>query len=169
MVNDSANVTSAGRSFQICGPTTGKARLAIVDSLTDGTTIIDTDMLAAGLCDVELMFMTLGILEREQEQSVVYGSIDFGKTIVSHDKYKELVNIQQLLLSQSSVTTVIVDFYSRKRCLLRICLLFTDMYLVVSFKLFLFKWCKRQAGQCPNSYVDATQDAATLWLKINQG
>ena len=25
--------------FQICGPTTGKARLATVDSLTDGTTI----------------------------------------------------------------------------------------------------------------------------------
>jgi len=33
------SVTSAGRSFQICGPTTGKARLATVDSLTDGTTI----------------------------------------------------------------------------------------------------------------------------------
>jgi hypothetical protein len=32
-----------------------------------------------------------GILEREQEQSVVYGSIDFGKTVVAHDKYKELV------------------------------------------------------------------------------
>lgn len=33
-----------------------------------------------------------GILEREQEQSVVYGSIDFGKTVVTHDKYKELVS-----------------------------------------------------------------------------
>ena len=32
-----------------------------------------------------------GILEREQEQSVVYGSIDFGKTVVPNDKYKELV------------------------------------------------------------------------------
>lgn len=32
-----------------------------------------------------------GILEREQEQSVVYGSIDFGKTIVTHDQYKELM------------------------------------------------------------------------------
>ena len=32
-----------------------------------------------------------GILEREQEQSVVYGSIDFGKTIVTNEKYKELV------------------------------------------------------------------------------
>ncbi|XP_063853369.1 LOW QUALITY PROTEIN: clustered mitochondria protein homolog [Scylla paramamosain] len=32
-----------------------------------------------------------GILEREQEQSVVYGSIDFGKTVVSHDKYLELL------------------------------------------------------------------------------
>lgn len=33
----------------------------------------------------------VGILEKEQEQSVVYGSIDFGKTIVANDKYKELV------------------------------------------------------------------------------
>ncbi|KAG9332172.1 hypothetical protein JZ751_015708 [Albula glossodonta] len=32
-----------------------------------------------------------GILEREQEQSVVYGSIDFGKTVVSHPKYLELL------------------------------------------------------------------------------
>lgn len=27
-----------------------------------------------------------GILEREQEQSVVYGSIDFGKTVVSNPR-----------------------------------------------------------------------------------
>lgn len=33
-----------------------------------------------------------GILEREQEQSVVYGSIDFGKTVVTSDKYKDLVS-----------------------------------------------------------------------------
>ncbi|XP_023320484.1 clustered mitochondria protein homolog [Eurytemora carolleeae] len=32
-----------------------------------------------------------GILEREQEQSVVYGSIDFGKTIVTHSKYLDLL------------------------------------------------------------------------------
>merc|ERR1719188_2149558 len=32
-----------------------------------------------------------GILEREQEQSVVYGSIDFGKTVVSHSKYLDLL------------------------------------------------------------------------------
>ncbi|CAA81605.1 Clustered mitochondria protein homolog [Caenorhabditis elegans] len=32
-----------------------------------------------------------GILEREQEQSVVYGSIDFGKTVVSDEKYHELL------------------------------------------------------------------------------
>ena len=37
-VDDSADVTSSGRSFQICGPTTGKARLPTVDSLTGGTT-----------------------------------------------------------------------------------------------------------------------------------
>ncbi|CAG2106044.1 unnamed protein product [Medioppia subpectinata] len=33
-----------------------------------------------------------GILEREQEQSVVYGSVDFGKTVVTHSKYLELLN-----------------------------------------------------------------------------
>lgn len=32
-----------------------------------------------------------GILEREQEQSVVYGSVDFGKTVVTHPKYLELL------------------------------------------------------------------------------
>uniref|UniRef100_A0A8B9H9X9 Clustered mitochondria protein homolog n=1 Tax=Astyanax mexicanus TaxID=7994 RepID=A0A8B9H9X9_ASTMX len=32
-----------------------------------------------------------GILEREQEQSVIYGSIDFGKTVMSHPKYLELL------------------------------------------------------------------------------
>ncbi|XP_037123717.1 clustered mitochondria protein homolog isoform X2 [Syngnathus acus] len=32
-----------------------------------------------------------GILEREQEQSVIYGSIDFGKTVVTHSKYLELL------------------------------------------------------------------------------
>ncbi|KAK7087364.1 clustered mitochondria protein homolog [Littorina saxatilis] len=32
-----------------------------------------------------------GILEREQEQSVVYGSVDFGKTVVTSDKYRELL------------------------------------------------------------------------------
>jgi len=32
-----------------------------------------------------------GILEREQEQSVVYGSIDFGKTVVTHSKYLDLL------------------------------------------------------------------------------
>jgi protein TIF31 len=33
-----------------------------------------------------------GILEREQEQSVVYGSIDFGKTVLTHPKYLDLLN-----------------------------------------------------------------------------
>ncbi|KAK6638065.1 hypothetical protein RUM44_008490 [Polyplax serrata] len=33
-----------------------------------------------------------GILEREQEQSVVYGSVDFGKTVISHPKYMELLS-----------------------------------------------------------------------------
>ncbi|KAL1517977.1 hypothetical protein ABEB36_001669 [Hypothenemus hampei] len=33
-----------------------------------------------------------GILERDQEQTVVYGSIDFGKTVLSHPKYLDLLN-----------------------------------------------------------------------------
>ncbi|PIK50907.1 putative clustered mitochondria protein-like, partial [Apostichopus japonicus] len=33
-----------------------------------------------------------GILEREQEESVIYGSIDFGKTVVGCEKYKELLS-----------------------------------------------------------------------------
>ena len=37
MDNDSAEVTSSGRSFHIRGPTTGKARLATVVNLTGGT------------------------------------------------------------------------------------------------------------------------------------
>lgn len=39
-----------------------------------------------------------GILEREQEQSVVYGSIDFGKTVLTHPKYLELVIFSLMLL-----------------------------------------------------------------------
>ena len=38
MANDSADVTSSGRSFKVCGPATGKARLPTVDSLLVGTT-----------------------------------------------------------------------------------------------------------------------------------
>ena len=30
-------------------------------------------------------------MEREQEQSVVYGSIDFGKSVVTHPKYMDLL------------------------------------------------------------------------------
>ena len=46
-----------------------------------------------------------GILEREQEQSVVYGSIDFGKTVVTHQKYLELLGRagQQLKVLQHNV------------------------------------------------------------------
>lgn len=33
-----------------------------------------------------------GILERDQEHSVVYGSVDFGKTVLSHPKYLEMLN-----------------------------------------------------------------------------
>jgi Cdc6-like AAA superfamily ATPase len=35
-------------------------------------------------------------LEKEQEQSVVYGSTDFGKTCATNEKYRELVNKQNI-------------------------------------------------------------------------
>jgi len=38
MANSSADVKSYGRSFQVCGPVTGKARPLTVDSLLIGTT-----------------------------------------------------------------------------------------------------------------------------------
>ncbi|EGT33487.1 CBN-CLU-1 protein [Caenorhabditis brenneri] len=46
-----------------------------------------------------------GILEREQEQSVVYGSIDFGKTVVSDEKYHDLLEeaAQQLKMLPHTV------------------------------------------------------------------
>uniref|UniRef100_A0A1I7UQN9 Clustered mitochondria protein homolog n=1 Tax=Caenorhabditis tropicalis TaxID=1561998 RepID=A0A1I7UQN9_9PELO len=46
-----------------------------------------------------------GILEREQEQSVVYGSIDFGKTVVSDEKYHSLLEdaAQQLKMLPHTV------------------------------------------------------------------
>jgi len=37
VANNSADVTSSGRSFRVCGPVTGKARLPTVDSLLVGT------------------------------------------------------------------------------------------------------------------------------------
>jgi Cdc6-like AAA superfamily ATPase len=38
-------------------------------------------------------------LEKEQEQSVVYGSTDFGKTCTTNEKYKELVNKTRLIIN----------------------------------------------------------------------
>jgi len=37
VVNDSADVTSSGRSFQVCGPALGKVRLPTVDSPENDT------------------------------------------------------------------------------------------------------------------------------------
>lgn len=62
-----------------------------------------------------------GILEREQEQSVVYGSIDFGKTVLGHKKYLELLNKagQQLKILPHSVLndkSEIIDICSSVEC-----------------------------------------------------
>ena len=39
-----------------------------------------------------------GILDKDQEQSVVYGSTDFGKTCATHPKYDELVSAAACVL-----------------------------------------------------------------------
>ena len=51
MANDSADVTSSGRSFHVCEPATGKARLPTVDSLLIGTTrrLVPTERSDRGL------------------------------------------------------------------------------------------------------------------------
>lgn len=35
--------------------------------------------------------LVLGILEREQEQSIVHGSIDFGKNVLTNKEYTDLI------------------------------------------------------------------------------
>uniref|UniRef100_A0A4W4HU71 Clustered mitochondria protein homolog n=1 Tax=Electrophorus electricus TaxID=8005 RepID=A0A4W4HU71_ELEEL len=62
-----------------------------------------------------------GILEREQEQSVIYGSIDFGKTVVSHPKYLELLEktSRPLKVQRHAVLNekdVAVELYSSVEC-----------------------------------------------------
>lgn len=62
-----------------------------------------------------------GILEREQEQSVVYGSIDFGKTVVSNTKYMDLLSkpAQQLKIAPHRVVNEkgeIVELCSSVEC-----------------------------------------------------
>lgn len=57
-----------------------------------------------------------GILEREQEQGVIYGSIDFGKTVCSHKKYLELLDKTSRPLKVSNLDTKLMSF--------RICITF---------------------------------------------
>jgi len=47
VANDSADVTSSGRLFQVCGPATGKARLPTVNCLLIGNTrrLVTTEQL----------------------------------------------------------------------------------------------------------------------------
>ena len=53
---------------------------------------VNGELLVCGKSSQTLSYYITGILEREQEQSVVYGSIDFGKTVVTSEKYTELVS-----------------------------------------------------------------------------
>ena len=62
-----------------------------------------------------------GILEKEQEQSVVYGSIDFGKTIVTHEKYVDLLQkaaVQLKILPHKVLNDKkeVIELYSSIEC-----------------------------------------------------
>lgn len=63
----------------------------------------------------------LGILEKEQEQSVIYGSTDFGKTCTSHEKYRELLDkvASMLKIKPHSIQTEkgdVVDLLTAVEC-----------------------------------------------------
>ena len=74
-----------------------------------------------------------GILEREQEQSVVYGSIDFGKTVVSNEVYHEILDeaAKSLRILPHEVLTGEGDHEKRIK-------LFTSFETKVPFSLCLF-------------------------------
>ncbi|CAH8454168.1 unnamed protein product [Heterobilharzia americana] len=62
-----------------------------------------------------------GILEKEQEQLVVYGSIDFGKTVLTDKRYEELLSktAKQLKIKSHKVVDQsgeIVELYSSVDC-----------------------------------------------------
>nr|XP_006816525.1 PREDICTED: LOW QUALITY PROTEIN: clustered mitochondria protein homolog [Saccoglossus kowalevskii] len=62
-----------------------------------------------------------GILEREQEESVIYGSIDFGKTVATNEKFVELLSksAQQLKILPHKVLNEkneLVELYSSIEC-----------------------------------------------------
>jgi hypothetical protein len=54
-----------------------------------------------------------GILEREQEQSVVYGSIDFGKNVISHPKYLELVSNEGMFVQGVVLRCKDIDLFEQ--------------------------------------------------------
>ena len=77
---------------------------------------------------------SLGILQREQEQSVVYGSVDSGNSISSHDKFLELVINKKLLISVSSkISCIFMVVYLPSATLL--CCLFIKIKFVAKKKL----------------------------------
>ena len=45
-----------------------------------------------GFCPLTMQLF-LGILQRDQENSVVYGSIDAGKTVASNEEFVKLVSV----------------------------------------------------------------------------
>ena len=60
-------------------------------------------------------------MEREQEQSVVYGSIDFGKTAQTNEKYVELLSktCKQLHICPHKIKSdddKVVELYSSLEC-----------------------------------------------------
>jgi len=84
--NDSANVTSAGKSFQICGSTTGKAWVT-VDSLTGGLPDGNCRQSEAidGQADQQCGSVVQGIVAQEHTRLCMPGQGSRTKT-VSHQR-----------------------------------------------------------------------------------
>lgn len=65
-----------------------------------------------------------GILEREQEQSIVHGSIDFGKTVITNKEYTELIDkvakpLRQLkhsIISGEDESSKVVEIQTSVEC-----------------------------------------------------
>jgi protein TIF31 len=58
-----------------------------------------------------------GILDKDQEQSVVHGSTDFGKTCATNPKYNELVNKKQ----EKLIKYLNFIFFLKKKKLDKVC------------------------------------------------
>ncbi|XP_066502027.1 clustered mitochondria protein homolog isoform X2 [Hoplias malabaricus] len=88
---------------------------------TDGLYVLGTVLVDYRGLRITAQSIVPGILERGQEQSVVYGSTDFGKTVVSNEKYLKLLDqpSKQLRVQRHQVLSkdnTVVELCSSVEC-----------------------------------------------------